>query len=251
MTLDSALAAWAALDDAALARPWTYRGGTLDVRNALYWTMGEVQDAVVRASAGPHPESRRILALVQRAFGDLRGLVVGLPNDLVDRAPQPGEWSIRQVLDHVISVEQRYAIQTAYAVDRGDADPVRIAADRLPSLTPTDAGGDVSTLLARLATERAATNARLGALPPAAMTRPTGWMHFEIDVRFRLHRFGSHIAEHTIQCEKALAALGWRETEARRIVRQIWSLLGELEGLGAAEDLDRLGRLVAERPIAG
>ena len=248
MSLERVLTAWTALDDAALARPWTFRGGTLDVRNALYWTMGEAQAAVTRATEEPHPESRRILALAQRAFGDLRGLVVGLPNDLVAKAPQPGEWSVREVLGHVISVEQRYAIQTAYAVDRADADPMRIAADRLPSLAPVD--GDAGALLARLATERAATNARLGALPPAAMTRPTVWMHFEIDVRFRLHRFGSHIAEHTIQCEKTLATLGWRETEARRIVRQIWSLVGELEALNADVELSALATAAQERAAA-
>ena len=247
MSLESVLTAWTALDESALARPWTFRGGTMDVRNALYWTMVEAQHAVTRATAASHPESGRILALAQRAFGDLRGQLVGLPDDLLDKAPEPGEWSVREVLAHVVNVEQRYAIQTAYAVERTDADPVRIGADRLPPLSPGDAGGDVGTLLARLAAERAATNRRLGALPPAAMTRPTVWVHFDIDVRFRLHRFASHIAEHTIQCEKTLAALGWRQTEARRIVRQIWMLVGELEGLGADAELSALASVAEER----
>jgi hypothetical protein len=247
MSLESVLTAWTALDESALARPWTFRGGTMDVRNALYWTMGEAQHAVTRATAASHPESRRILALAQRAFGDLRGRLVGLPNDLLDKAPEPGEWSVREVLAHVINIEQRYAIQTAYAVERTDADPVRIAADRLPPVAAGGAGGDVGTLLARLAGERAATNRRLGALPPATMTRPTVWVHFNIDVRFRLHRFASHIAEHTIQCDKTLAALGERQTEARRIVRQIWMLVGELEGLGADAELSALASAAEER----
>jgi hypothetical protein len=247
MSLESVLTGWTALDETELARPWTFRGGTMDVRNALYWTMGEAQDAVTRAAAAPHPESRRVLALAQRAFGDLRGLLVGLPNDLLDTAPQPGEWSVREVLGHVLNVEQRYAIQTAYAVDRADAEPLRIAADRLPPLAAGAAGGHVDTLLARIAAARAETNRRLGALPPAAMTRPTVWVHYEIDVRFRLHRFGAHIAEHTIQCEKTLAALGWRETEARRIVRQIWALVGELEALGADAEVSALAPVVEER----
>ena len=240
MSLESVLTAWTDLDESALARPWTFRGGTLDVRNALYWMMVETQNAVTRATAASHPESRRILALAQRAFGDLRGRLVGLPNDLLDKAPEPGEWSVREVLAHVVSVEQRYAIQTAYAVERTDADPVRIAADRLPPVSGGDASGDVGTLLARIAAERAETNRRLGALAPAAMTRPTVWVHFDIDVRFRLHRFAAHIAEHTIQCDKTLDALGWRQTEARRIVRQIWALVGELEGLGADAELSAL-----------
>ena len=247
MNLESVLTAWTALDELALARPWTFRGGTLDVRNALYWMMVESQNAVTRATAAAHPESRRILALAQRAFGDLRGRLVGLPNDLLDKAPAPGEWSLREVLAHIVTVEQRYAIQTAYAVERTDADPVRIAADRLPPVSAGDASGDVGTLLARIAAERAATNRRLGALPSATMTRPTIWVHFNIDVRFRLHRFASHIAEHTVQCDKTLDALGWPPTEARRMVRQIWALVGELEGLGADAELSALASAAEER----
>jgi hypothetical protein len=247
MGLDRVLTAWTALDEAALARPWTWRGGTLDVRNALYWTLVEAQHALTRATALPHPESRRILALAQRAFGDLRGQLVGLPDELIDKAPAPGEWPVREVLAHMVNVEQRYALQTAYAVERTDADPIRMAADRLPPLSGGDTGGDVGALLARLAAERAATDRRLGALPPAAMTRPTVWIHFAIDVRFRLQRFAAHIAEHTIQCDKTLMALGWREPEARRIVRQIWMLVGELEGLGADAELAALASAAEER----
>jgi hypothetical protein len=72
-------------------------------------------------------------------------------------------------------------------------------------------------------------------------------VHFNVDVRFRLHRFAAHIAEHTIQCDKTLAALGWRQTEARRIVRQIWTLVGELEGLGAGAELSALAAGAEER----
>jgi hypothetical protein len=250
MRLESVLTAWTTLDEGALARPWTFRGGTLDARNALYWTLVEAQHAVTRATDAPHPESRRILALAQRAFGDLRGLLVGLPDDLLDKAPAHGEWSVREVLAHVVNVEQRYAIQTAYAVERTDADPLRIAADRLPPLTAGEVGGDVGTLLSHLGAERAATDRRLGALSAAAMTRPTVWVHLDVDVRFRLHRFAAHIAEHTIQSEKTLTALGWRQTEARRIVRQIWSFVGELEGLGADTELSALTSLAEEHAAA-
>src|SRR5258706_283069 len=45
--------------------------------------------------------------------------------------------------------------------------------------------------------------------------------------------FAAHVIEHTIQCEKTLAALGWHPTEGRRIVRQLTGVLGELEAYGA------------------
>lgn len=68
------------------------------------------------------------------------------------------------------------------------------------------------------------------------MTRPTIWVRREVDVRFRLHRFASHLVEHTVQCEKTLDALAWHQAEGRRIVRRVTAALGELEGLGAGAE---------------
>ena len=235
--LTAVLTKLAALDEDALARPWTWRGGKTDLHYALYGALEEAQEAYVRVSAGQHSESRRILALAQRAFGDLRGLLIGLPADLLEAPPRPGEWSAGDTLRHLRAVEQRYALHTLYAVERPDREPVRIPDDRLPPTAPTARGGDLGALLEQLAEARAETAHRLDEVSPAAMTRPTIWAHWEVDVRFRLHRFASHLVEHTVQCEKTLDSLGWRQTEGRRIVRRISAALGELEGLGARAEL--------------
>lgn len=245
------LAAIGALDETALARSWRHRGHEMDARNALYWTLTDAQEALARAAAAPHPESRRILALAQRAFGDLRGLLAGLPDDLLDSAPGAGEWTIRETLGHVLAVEQRYMLQTAYATERADGDPIRIPADRLPPLTPSATPGGIDETLARLAAARAETNRRLGDLAPALMTRPTVWVHYEVDVRFRLHRFAAHVAEHAVQCDKTLAALGWRPTEGRRIARLLGAAHGELEVIGRPVEARDLEALAAERLAAG
>src|SRR2546427_9982197 len=100
------------LDEGALGRPWTWRGRQMDVRYALYRTLEDAQEAHVRVSAGRHPESRRIIALAQRAFGDLRGLLIGLPADLLDKAPRAGEWPPRETLRHRPMVERRDGTQT-------------------------------------------------------------------------------------------------------------------------------------------
>jgi hypothetical protein len=114
------------LDEDALARPWPWRGRAMDVRYALVRTLEEAQEAYVRASAQAYPESRRILALAQHAFGGLRALLAGLPGALLDKAPRAGEWPLRETLSHMLAVEQRYALQTRYAVDRTDDEPMRI-----------------------------------------------------------------------------------------------------------------------------
>jgi hypothetical protein len=79
------------------------------------------------------------------------------------------------------------------------------------------------------------------------MTRPTIWAGYEIDVRFRLHRFAAHIAEHTVQCEKTLLTLGWQPTEGRQIARRLGAVVGEIEGLGAAKDAREIEARLAER----
>ena len=61
-------------DEEALARQWRWRGGEIDFHYALYGALEEAQAACAQAADQPLPESRRILALAQRAFGDLRGL---------------------------------------------------------------------------------------------------------------------------------------------------------------------------------
>lgn len=244
---DAALEGVAALDEAALARPWPFRGRPMDVRYALYRTLEDAQEAHVIVAARPHPESRRILSLAQRAFGDLRGLLIGLPADLLDRAPRAGEWPVRETLGHMLTVERRYALQTLYAIERADSDPVRIPDDRLPTGAQINAGSGIGEILTRLGDARAETNRRLGNLAPAALTRPTVWAQYDIDVRFRLHRFAAHVAEHTIQCEKTLAALGWQPTEGRRIVRQLAALVGEIEGLGALDEAREIEQRLADR----
>jgi len=244
---DTTLAGFAALDEAELGTPWTFRGQQMDVRYALFRTLEDAQEAHVRVASAAIPESRRILSLAQRAFGDLRGVLAGLPADLFDRAPREGDWPVREVLRHMWVIERRYAVQTLYAIERADADPVRIAEDRLPTPADMDATGTLADVLARLAAARAETHRRLGDVSAALMTRPTIWGRYNVDVRFRLHRFAAHVVEHTVQCEKALDALAWRPTEGRRIVRRLAALVGEIEGLGAVDEAREIGRVLGER----
>ena len=244
---DAALARCGMLDEEALARPWPFRGRQMEVRYALYRTLEDAQEVHVRVSAADHPESRRILALAQQAFGSLRALLIGVPETLLDKSPRAGEWSIRETILHMVAVEQRYALQTKYAIDRTDADPMRIADSRLPSLTPATVGGEIEVLLRRLADARAETGRWLGDVAPAGMTRPTIWGGYEVDVRFRLHRFAAHVVEHTIQCEKTLLMLGWHPAEGRRIARRVAAAVGEIDGLGAVKEARELEARLVER----
>jgi DinB superfamily len=245
--VDVALARFSTLDAQELSQPWRFHDKPSDVRYALYRTLEDAQEVLVRLATLAHPESRRILALAQRAFGDLRGLLVGLPVDFLDRSPRQGEWSIRETLRHIMVIEGRYAVQTRYATERADSDPMRVADDQMPTPAQIDVSGDIEAILARMRERRGETDRRLGNLSPAAMIRPTQWMQYDVDVRFRLHRFAAHVIEHTIQCEKTLNALGGPMTEGRRIVRRLTGTLGEVEGHGGHAEAREIEQRLAER----
>jgi ankyrin repeat protein len=49
-------------------------------------------------------------------------------------------------------------------------------------------------------------------------------------VRFRLHRFAAHLAEHANQMEKNLALLEQRPNESKLLLRQMYAALAEVEG---------------------
>ncbi len=253
MTFEAVLQRLARLRDSDLERPWTWPGkGQADVRNAFFFLLMEEQAALVTA-ATPTNESDRILALAQRAFGDLRGLLLAVPDELLDREPAPGEWSVRRTMEHTINVERSYRANTQHALLRGDDEPLTLPADRRPKADPADTAGGALAIATALARRRAETDAALAGADAAELSRPSQWSAtetpFDIDVRFRLHRFGAHLVEHTQQVEKALRALGQGETDAQAYVRQISILRARHERRsteGARGRLDEAVAAVAE-----
>lgn len=243
------MATFASLDDAALRAAWDWQGRNAGVRYALFRSLEDEHDALVRARAAWQPtEAERILSLARRAFGDLRGLLVGWPDAVLDGA-RDAEWSLRRVLTHLVEVERRYAAQTLFAAHRGEDEPLRIPEGdpRLPPKDGAEVLGSLHAVLGRLASARDTSDAMLGGIPDGALERPSDWTGWRVDVRHRLHRFAAHLAEHTIQCEKALEAAGLRSGEARRVVRRIWSARGELEGVAEEHTLRALDAAHEER----
>jgi uncharacterized damage-inducible protein DinB len=239
---------WAALEEDVMARPWPWRGKDLTVREALYRTLEDEQEALARTRLRSHsPEPTVVLALAQRAFGETCGLLIGLPENLLHATPTPGQWSVRQTLAHMLAVERRYLLSTLHAARRRDGDPMRPAQADLDAVSVVADTDGAEDLLVRLGEARQETDRLAGALSADVLTRPTEWAGYEVDVRFRLHRFAVHVVEHTIQCEKALRALGWRESEGRQVVRRIWAARGEHEALAPAGGLAALDAAAAAR----
>jgi hypothetical protein len=186
------------------------------------------QDALVTIPT-PTNDASRILTIANAAFGELRGLLVAVPDALVDREPAPGEWSVRQTMEHAIRVERSYRANCEYALTRGEGEPVAMPAERRPQADPADTAGDALAI---------------------ALVKPTRYgpvdTAFDVDVRFRLHRFAVHLAEHTHQVDKTLRALGQRETDAQAYVRRLSVLRGRHERRSSPDVRARLDAAAAD-----
>lgn len=51
---------------------------------------------------------QRVLARAQEAYGGLLGATVGLGDEHLDEVPEAGEWTPRQILEHIISTQGAY-----------------------------------------------------------------------------------------------------------------------------------------------
>lgn len=254
LSFDRALARLARLTDLDVRWQWLPKARA-DARYALYHALEAEQGAAVMAPMAAS-EPARILELAQIAFGRLRGVLAGVDDELLDRAPAEGEWALRQTLAHAIGVERSYRANTELALVRGDDDPLSLPADpdvvvrtaagelRRPRPDPADTAGGVLDIVEAFARRRAESDAALSDLGEAQLKRPSQWgaVHDShvIDVRFRLHRFASHIAEHTVQCETTVAQLGVPITDARIIVRAIGAARGGHERRSSRATLDAL-----------
>ena len=133
-----------------------------------------------------------------------------------------------------------------------DDEPLTLPAERRPQPDPADTSGGVLDILAAFAARRAETDAALAGLDAKQMVRPSQWGPYEvphqIDVRFRLHRFASHIVEHTVQCEKTIESLGVTLNDPRAVVRAIGATRGAHERRSSPRG-DRRARRGAAREV--
>ena len=237
------LAVFAAVADPA--RSWLWRGEEQEVRDGLYRSLEAEQAAA--AIVNYPSEAARVLALAQAAFGDLRGLLAGLPDELLDEVPREGEWPLRLTIHHMLHRELTMRANTAYALGRSAIEPVELPQDQLPELMAADVSGGIDAILVRYTFEREITDTGFEAIAKEKMLLPTVWSGYDVDVRFRLNRFGGHIAEHTIQCEKTLGWLNRAPNEARLITRRISYMRGLHERYSDPALLDELDRVNRER----
>jgi hypothetical protein len=237
----------AVLNDEQMAMPWKWRpeGEVLEIRDIFHRSLEAEHAQATAVAAIGSAETVAALVLAQRAAGDLCGLLAGQPDDILGRAPAPGEWSLRETMGHVIDTEAGFRVKTLWAVDRLGDDPMEPPEGMRPH--SPDVSGDTASWIAMLLEQRATTDAEFMRVGSDELARPSTWVGHPVDARFRLHRPASHLIEHTNQCEKVLHAIGHDPGEARQLVRAIWAARGGHERLSDPGSLARVDEALAAR----
>jgi hypothetical protein len=238
--------------DADLERKWTWGAYDEGIRFAFFRSYEELRELAVkvaaeRAVAGPQISSaQRILAQYHLAFRDLQAALLGIGEDAAGQAPAEGEWSLKQVVAHIVDADSGFLVGVKYALDRNR----RGEAPAVPSEeTWVSVLGEEGPFQAVLEGPLAGIQAYHNELHQRVLREFSGisedelnapalyWEGYELPLRFRLHRFDSHLRQHTIQIDKTLAGIGHPPNEAKRLLRLIYAALAEVEGLtiGARE----------------
>jgi hypothetical protein len=247
---------------------WEWAWGAYDsegVRFAFFRTYEELRQlaarvATERSAHGPATSTaQRILAQYHAAYRDLQAVMLGVGAGESERAPAEGEWPLRRIAAHIVGAEVGFYVVVKYALDRhcsGNGRPAKISDEAWDALIGKDAASVEATLegsLAGIQSYHQAFHERVlhefAAVSEEELAVPSMyWEGYEMSLRFRLHRFDSHLRQHTVQIEKTLAVIGGSPNEARRLLRLIYAALAQVEGatIGAWEVGTVLRREAAE-----
>ncbi len=257
------------ISDADLERPWSW--GEYDsegIRFAHFRVYEDLRALTVKVLASravttrPITQAQSILLHYQVAFNDLHAVLLGLPTQDRDTEPAEHTWSIRQTYTHIAGADVGFYVAIQHALERiraGDVTPTVIPDavwDDLIGMDETSLNaimcGPWSDLISyhKLFHQRIL-NDFSGIADAELEVLSKYWENQPMSIRFRLGRLDSHMRQHTIQIEKTRYMLGHSPREVVRLLRLIYTALGEAEGvgLGVPEILTELEKIVVQSLI--
>jgi uncharacterized damage-inducible protein DinB len=226
------------VSDAALEGPWPWTGhGEADRRYGFFRIVEDLEGtaAAIDATRAGRPPAEAIVAPATVARWDLIGALAPLKDTELDTDPGDSEWTIRQAVAHVISVQHAYAVYTGWWREQG----IR-SGEPLPAAAPdglsdpaydeaTAADGTPAEIRTRLHRAQDEAAASLVDLTSDELALAARWSGMPVTIGFRQARWSSHLIEHTVQVDKTLVWLGRQPSEVERLVRLVAGTWGRLE----------------------
>lgn len=231
------------LPDERLDATWNWRGYEEGVRFIHFRVLEELNwlSALLGANAA-QSAAQRLLAQHHAAWWDLQSVLLGVGDDLLDKEPAPSEWTLRQALNHLVEVEWAHTKISEYALQQARAGKTELMPVPEEEFEPhfvTRGGFSRAIFEGTLAdiqafhetTHQKVLEAFWGVQADELTLKAPFWEPEAFEIGFRLGRFASHMAQHTVQIEKNLARLGHPLNEASRLHRRSFAALAGVESL--------------------
>jgi len=242
-----------AYTDQDLERKWMWGAYDEGIRFAFFRTYEELRElathlAAERSASGAQlTTAQHILAQYHAAYRDLQAVLIGLYDEAASREPANEQWPLVQVVHHIVQAERAFFAVNHYAVKRlrsADDLPVEMSdeiwheywvLDDFESLKDSQS---LSKIIAYYDGLHRRVISDFASITEAELDAPAVfWESEPMPVEFRLHRFDSHLRQHTVQTEKTLEMLALQPNEAMRLLRLVYNALAEVEAaaMGAPE----------------
>jgi uncharacterized damage-inducible protein DinB len=200
-------------------------------------SLGEMR----RTSSKPMTSAQHILSQYHCAYMVLKGMLLGLTEEQYGASPAEGEWSLREVVGHIITADVFFFSVISWTLERyrgGEDHLVMMPEGYFESLFgPYDKFNEtldqpLNEVFSYYETwHQRSVQGLCGVREEELGLLSKYWEEEPMTVRFRLHRFESHLRQHTIQAAKALDVILGRPTEAKRLLGLMYASLGEVEGV--------------------
>lgn len=141
------------------------------------------------------PDDGQVLAYLETNFEVMRTYVLGLPQDRLDQPHAPGEWTVKDILMHVIDNERIFAYRIL-RLGRGDETPLA-GYDQTAYVPNANANArTLEDILDEYKSVRDATMTLLKSLDATAIMREGNVSGFPVTVRGMIYIIAGHELHH-------------------------------------------------------
>ncbi len=232
------------LSERDLGHEWKWKDHDEEgIRFAFFVTLQELRAlAVILSTLRSKPKAaHRILSQYHAAYLDLQAALLGVSTEDAQHPPAEGQWSVHKVYTHILNTEIGFTATIRYALEghrAGTWKPDQMSEE--DELRVSKMTGDEYQKLMKSSYDEMRTYHRnlhseiveeFSKITDQELDLPsTFWEKTRFPIRHRLHRYEAHFAQHTIQIDKTLVAIGQPPSESKRILRKIYAALAEAEG---------------------
>jgi hypothetical protein len=254
------------LSDDDLERPWAWKSYDSEgIRFAFFRAFEELLELAVRLRTKraeldlPLTSAQLILGQFHTEYLNLQHLLLGVNAELAALPPAEGEWSVRKTLAHIIGADIAFSVAIKYALEQhraGVEGPSKIPDGTWDALSGLDEASykklmdspvdDLQSYHRTLHTSILEDFSNINEQELEVLS--TFWEEEAMSVRFRMHRFTSHMSQHSIQIEKTLGVIGPSVTEVNRLLKKIYLGFSKVNAalIGAKDVGEELRRETAE-----